>query len=91
MENLKKVFELIKKHADKIAHFAVNFCIILAAGIFRNGWLVLIGVLIAVVVSISKEIWDKATGKGVCDWKDLVADAIGIVAALIFTGIGAIV
>lgn len=91
MEKLKKAFEFVKRHADKIAHFAVNFCIVLAAGIFRNGWLVLIGVLIAVVVSISKEIWDKVTGKGVCDWKDLVADAIGIVAALIFTGIGAIV
>lgn len=37
MEKLKKAFEFVKRHADKIAHFAVNFCIVLAAGVFRNG------------------------------------------------------
>lgn len=91
MEKLKKAFEFVKRHADKIAHFAVNFCIVLAAGVFKKGWLIIAGVLIAVIASVAKEIWDKVSGKGECDWKDLVADAIGIVAGLIFTGIGAIV
>lgn len=91
MEKLKKAFEFVKKHADKIAHFAVNFCIVLAAGVFKNGWLVLAGVLVAVAASLAKEVWDKITGKGECDWRDLVADAIGIAAALIFTGLGALV
>ena len=81
----------MKKHADKIAHFAVNFCIVLASGVFENGWLILAGVLIAVAASLAKEIWDKVSGKGECDWKDLVADAIGIATALIFTGLGALV
>ena len=91
MEKLKKAFEYIKKHAEKIAHFAVNFCIVLAEGVFRKGWLIIAGVLIAVIASAAKEIWDKFSGKGECDWKDLAADAIGITAALIFTGLGALV
>lgn len=45
----------------------------------------------AVAASLAKEVWDKVSGKGECDWKDLVADAIGIAAALIFTGLGALV
>lgn len=91
MEKLNKVFEIVARNADKVAHFAVNFCIVLAAGVFRKGWLIIAGVLVAVVASVAKEIWDKVSGKGECDWKDLVADALGIAAALIFTGLGALV
>lgn len=90
MEKLKKVFEVVKKHADKIAHFAVCFAIVLAAGVFRNGWLLLAGVIIAVIISIAKELWD-SSASGKFDWIDLAADAIGIVAALIFAGLGALV
>ena len=37
----------------------------------------------AFVAGVGKEAWDKYSGKGTCDWKDLIADACGIAIACV--------
>lgn len=62
---------------DKIAHFAVSAFLCLAAGRFLPFWA---GASIALALGIGKELYDSRTG-GKWDWKDLLADLAGVLAA----------
>jgi hypothetical protein len=63
---------------DKKLHFVVSASIVLAIWQIVSGW----SVLIAVLVGISKEVYDKKTTG--FDTKDLLFDVYGIVAATLF-------
>ena len=63
---------------DKVDHFMycfflTNLCMFFVPMVYAIGIVLLIG--------IGKEIYDKVSKKGTCDWKDIVADLAGIVAA----------
>lgn len=74
--------EIIKKiiSNDKFARFICNFLIVVILGIiFSPG----IGLAAALVASFSKETYDEFTEDGSgWGWKDVLADAIGIMAGL---------
>lgn len=83
METIKNwinnIISLIKGN-DKLKHVIINFAIVLVVGVFN----LKVGVALAIVASISKELYDKyrPNGSG-WDWKDLVADLIGIVIGIL--------
>lgn len=77
MEIIKKTMQWMKSN-DKFAHFICNFLIVVILGIIFSP---VIGLAAALVASFSKEIYDEFTGSG-WDWKDVLADAIGIMAGL---------
>lgn len=83
METIKNwinnIISFIKDN-DKLKHVLVNFAIVLVVGVFN----LKVGVALAIVASISKELYDKyrPNGSG-WDWKDLVADLIGIVIGIL--------
>lgn len=65
---------------DKILHVLVSLVMMLEFRRFLPVWGALTVVL---AIGIIKEIYDKVSGKGTPDWRDIVADCIGIVLGLI--------
>ena len=66
---------------DKVAHFAVSAFLCLAISRFLPVWA---GITATMVLGIGKEVYDALTG-GKVDWKDLLADTLGVVLATIVT------
>lgn len=65
---------------DKRRHLAVNLIIVMFLGGLVNP---IIGVIVAVLLSIGKEVYDEYRPNGTgWDWNDLVADLIGILLGL---------
>lgn len=65
---------------DKILHVLVSLVLMLEFQRFLPVWGALTVVL---TIGIIKEVYDKVSGKGTPDWRDIVADCIGIVLGLI--------
>lgn len=85
METLKiqisNLINLIKTN-DKVKHLLCNFIIVIAFGLMFNP---AIGLGLALVVSLLKEVYDEYRENGTgWDWNDIVADIIGIMLGLIF-------
>jgi len=59
---------------DKIEHFLVNFCITVFMGYFS----IIMGIVMALVFSFSKEIYDNKIKKEGVEIFDLVTDFMGI-------------
>lgn len=86
---VQRLSDFVKKHAgfDGLLHFAV--CAIMTAMIkaMAEPLLAEKGALLAVIVvsmvGIGKEIWDRRTGKGCAEFKDLVCDVVGIMIGVI--------
>lgn len=65
---------------DKILHVLVSLVLMLEFQRFLPVW----GALtIVLAIGIIKEVYDKVSGKGTPDWRDIVADCIGIILGLI--------
>jgi len=60
---------------DKIQHFIAGF------GLSILGLIFLPLILLGFMFGIGKELYDKITGKGVVDWKDMIATFGGAVLA----------
>ena len=68
------------KSNDKFAHFICNFLIAVILGIIFNP---VIGLAGAIIASLCKETYDEFTEDGSgWDWKDIIADLLGIVIGL---------
>lgn len=65
---------------DKILHVLVSLVLMLEFQRFLPVWGALTVVL---AIGIIKEVYDKMSGKGTPDWRDIVADCIGIILGLI--------
>lgn len=86
---LQKISDWVRKSIgfDGLLHFAV--CAIMTALIkaIAEPLLAEKGALLAVIVvamiSIGKEIYDKRTGKGCAEFKDLVCDLVGIMVGML--------
>lgn len=80
---MKKIFNLFSKiEKDKLLHFSVSsFLCLLFSFIFskfmNNTLALTIGSLTTLTVGVAKEIYDQIKYKGF-DWKDIVADILGI-------------
>lgn len=64
---------------DKIAHFSVSGLLVFVFGKFLPFWVASILVL---VLGITKEVYDAKTG-GKIDFRDLLADLLGVAVATI--------
>ena len=61
---------------DKLKHIVVSAIIAVALNLFLPWW---VAGLLTLCVGIGKEIYDKVTGKGYSEWKDLLANVAGII------------
>lgn len=86
---IQKISDWVRERIgfDGLLHFAV--CAIMTAMIkaMAEPLLAEKGALLAVVavamIGIGKEIWDRRTGKGCAEFKDLVCDLVGIIIGVI--------
>jgi hypothetical protein len=70
---------------DKIIHFIVCFFITITLGLYMPLWL---AATIAVAIGVGYEVYQKRSGTGVFDYKDIIADIAG--ALLVPAGIALI-
>lgn len=79
METIKNWINKIRSN-DKLLHLLVNLTIVIVFGLLSG---IVIGVGLAVIASLSKEVYDeyRPNGSG-WDWDDIVADIIGILLGL---------
>ena len=61
---------------DKLKHIVVSAIIAVALNLFLPWW---VAGLITLAIGVGKEVYDKVSGKGHPEWKDLVADLVGII------------
>lgn len=62
--------------ADKLKHIVVSAIIAVALNLFLPWW---VAALITLAIGVGKEVYDKVSGKGHPEWKDLVADVVGTI------------
>lgn len=60
---------------DKLKHIVVSATIAVALNLFLPWW---VAALITLAIGVGKEVYDKVSGKGCAEWKDLLADLVGI-------------
>lgn len=60
---------------DKYKHIVVSAIMAVALNLFLPWW---VAALITLVIGIGKEVYDKVSKKGCAEWKDLLADLVGI-------------
>lgn len=77
---MKQMDNIFTKYCDKLAHVGLCAYAVLALSLFLQ---VFLAMWIVVVLCIAKELVDKYLLGGRADWKDLVADVIGIGLALV--------
>lgn len=61
--------------ADKLLHISVSMVLTLELRRFLSYWQ---AALIVLSIGVAKEVYDKVSGKGTAEWKDIIADCIGI-------------
>lgn len=65
---------------DKLKHIVASSIIMIALNLILSWW---VAGILTLCVGIGKEVYDKVTGKGHPEWKDLVADLVGIIIGLL--------
>ena len=60
---------------DKLLHIVVSSVIMVILGLLLPTW---VAALATLCIGISKEIYDKISGKGCFEWMDLICDSVGI-------------
>lgn len=61
---------------DKLKHIVVSAIIAVALNLFLPWW---VAGLVTLAIGVGKEVYDKVSGKGCAEWKDLAADVVGII------------
>lgn len=86
-EFINKAITVIKQHQDKIKHAVTNLLIVAVLGtVFKplGAGALVIGVGMAMIVSILKELYDEYSPEGTgWNWNDVIADIIGIILGII--------
>lgn len=78
---LKKVYDFYGKHKGKVVEFLLMYAVTFTFAAF--GYL-LSGILLAILIGLAKEAYDKVSG-GTFSLKDLTVDAVGIVIGILIT------
>lgn len=60
---------------DKYKHIVVSAIIAVALNLLLPWW---VAGLVTLAIGVGKEVYDKVSGKGCAEWKDLLADLVGI-------------
>ena len=69
-------FILTKIGTDGLMHFSISASATAVLSLILPAW---IAFLIVFMCGIAKEIYDKVSGKGTPEWKDILCDAAGCV------------
>lgn len=75
MSMWKRIRRLRSMTIDKYKHIVVSAIIAVALNLFLPWW---VAALITLAIGVGKEVYDKVSGKGCAEWKDLLADLVGI-------------
>ena len=68
---------------DGLAHILVSLVLCAVLGVFLPLW---VAVLATLAIGAAKElVWDMAMKKGTAEWKDIIADAVGIALGAVLT------
>ena len=83
---LKKVQNYFKNNPDKKTHFIVGACITLSASVILGLFMpalpaILIGIILAAIAGVYKEVKDLVTGTGTPEMLDFAFTAIGGIVA----------
>jgi Na+-translocating ferredoxin:NAD+ oxidoreductase RnfD subunit len=65
---------------DKLKHIVVSAIIAVVLNLFLP-WLAAAGITFA--IGVGKEVYDMVSGKGCSEWKDLLADLVGILIGIL--------
>lgn len=65
---------------DKLKHIVVSAIIMVIFNLFLPTYM---AAIITFAIGIGKEVYDKTTNKGCPEWKDLLADIIGIIIGIL--------
>ncbi len=60
---------------DKYKHVVVSAIIAVVLNLFLPWW---VAAILTLAIGVGKEVYDKVSGKGHAEWKDLLADLVGI-------------
>lgn len=71
---MKSLLESLLRE-DKLKHIVVSAIIAVLLNLILPWW---VAGLLTLAIGVGKEVYDKVTGKGHAEWKDLVADLVGI-------------
>ena len=61
---------------DKLLHVVVSAALSAVLALVLPWWA---AALVTLMVGVAKEFYDKVSGRGCAEWKDLLADVVGIV------------
>lgn len=81
-EGFDKIFHIYRPFKiadDKKAHFCATWAIVMSVfGLCAcKHWSVALGFIVAVLIGVAKELYDKRKSETGFDWVDLVADILG--------------
>lgn len=65
---------------DKYKHIVVSAIITVVLNLILPWW---VAGLVTLAIGVGKEVYDKVSGKGCAEWKDLLADVIGILIGIL--------
>lgn len=65
---------------DKYKHVVVSAIIAVALNLILPWWM---AALITLAIGVGKEAYDKVSKKGCAEWKDLLADLVGILIGIL--------
>lgn len=66
--------------SDGMSHLILSAIMAVALNLFLPWW---VAALITLAIGIGKEVYDKVSGKGCAEWKDLLADVVGILIGIL--------
>lgn len=77
-----KIRETMKKilAVDKLLHFSFSAVIVFSIGILFG---IIPGIVAGIAAGFLKEAYDKFIKKSIWDWKDIYADSVGILYAIL--------
>lgn len=65
---------------DKYKHIVVSAIIAVTLNLFLPWW---VAGLVTLTIGVGKEVYDKVSGKGCSEWKDIICDIIGILIGIL--------
>lgn len=65
---------------DKLKHVIVSAVVMVMLSLVLPKWVAVIATL---SIGVSKEVYDKVSKRGCAEWKDLLADCIGVIIGLL--------
>lgn len=78
MKQLEKLFTLMG--VDGMKHFILSAILTALLAIVLPWWMAAVGTL---AVGLGKEAYDRITGRGMAEWKDVACNIAGIVVGMI--------